>query len=250
MELRSSLDGGTTGRGVISPIAHPSLIELASRANLDFYLLDGELGAISPSSSETAILAARSVGMPLLVRVPCNETAIIGHYLNLGASGIVVPHVSSALSAKKAVSSARYYPDGDRGIGPCRANDYAIETSLLEYTRTANKKTFVMVQIEDAQGVNNCDEIASVPGVDAILVGPNDLALDMDCLGSRDKSKLDEAIDHIIATARTRGVPVCLPVTGHIDGVAAADRGAQLILTSLLSLIYRGMSFFVKPEEQ
>ena len=250
MGLKSRLASGTTARGVISPIAHPSLVEVASRSRLDFYLLDGELGAISPSDSDACILAAGALGMPLIVRVPCNESAIIGQYLNSGASGIVVPHVSSAPAAKKAVSSARYYPDGDRGIGPCRANDYAIETSLLEHTRTANEETFVMVQIEDAKGVDNCDEIASVAGVDAILVGPNDLALDMGCLGAPDQSALDEAIEHIMATARARGVPVCLPATGHIHGVAAPDRGARMVLTSLLSLIYRGMSSFAEPGEK
>lgn len=249
MDLKRHLASGKTGCGVISPIAHPALVELAARSNLDFYLLDAELGAISPSSSEGAILAARMIGMPLIVRVPRNESVVINDYLNLGASGIVIPHVSSALSAKRAVSSARYSPEGERGIGPCRANDYAIGTSLLEYTRAANERTFVMVQIEDAQGVDNCDEIASVSGVDAILVGPRDLALDMGCLDASGKTALDEAIDHILATARTRGVPVCFPVIGHADPSAAAGRGAQMTLASLLSLVHRGMSLFAESEQ-
>ncbi len=250
MGLRSRLATGGTVFGVISPIAHPSIVELTAISNFDFYLLDGELGALSPATSEAAILAARMVGITLIVRLPRNEPSIINHYLDLGASGIVVPHVSTVEAAKRAKSAARYYPDGYRGLGPCRANDYAIKASLLEYTRIANQQTFVMVQIEDAQAVKNCDDIASVDGIDAILVGPRDLALSMGCLDARDKRTLDKAIDHVIATSQIRGVPVCLPAAGPTEAVAAAQRGAQMILVPLLSLLYQGMSRFLESKER
>lgn len=249
MSLKNRLNSGKTAFGVISPLAHPALVELAAISNFDFYILDGEVGALTPANCESAILAAKMLGITMIVRVHRNEPAIINQYLDLGASGIVVPHISSAEAARKAVSAARYHPEGNRGLGPCRANNYAINTSLSEYIHVANRETLVIVQIEDADAIDKCDQIASVAGIDGILVGPRDLALSMGCIHERDKSALNQATDHIITTGRTCGVPVCLPAAEASDAAAVVQRGAGMVLASLLTLLHQGMSRFLETKQ-
>ncbi|MEW5783487.1 MAG: aldolase/citrate lyase family protein [Bacillota bacterium] len=228
--------------GVISILGDPALVEAAAMAGYDFYILDGEHGALPPAACEAAILAARSVNIIPLVRVPVNNAGLIGQYLDIGAVGVMVPHITNPEEALQAVQSAHYHPEGRRGIGPNRANKFALEATTPDYFSKANQATFVLAQIEDLEGVNNSSAIAAVPGIDGICIGQRDLAVSMGYAGNTGEPAVQEAIDRVMAAARKSGKPAALPATTARAAEEAVRRGAQIILGSLLPLLHAGMS--------
>ena len=144
------------------------------------------------------------------------------HLLDAGAYGVVCPMISTREQTERFVAACRYPPTGTRSFGPARGKLYGGP----DYFDAANGEIFAMPMIETAQALENIDEILSVPGVDMIYVGPNDLALD---LGEKPGAELAEsatskAIDHILARAKSAGV-----ATGIFcgDGALARQRLAE-----------------------
>jgi 2-keto-3-deoxy-L-rhamnonate aldolase RhmA len=143
-------------------------------AGFDFVVLDLEHSSSDFRTLEPMVLAARAAGIAVLVR-PYNDTpGIIGKILDIGAHGIMVPHVSCAQQAADIVAQARFAPRGERGFSPLTHID------ALEYPlRQLNDSTFVVLQIEGRSGIEHIEDIAAVSGVDAVFVGPYDLSLSL-----------------------------------------------------------------------
>jgi 2-keto-3-deoxy-L-rhamnonate aldolase RhmA len=239
--LKTKLQEGRVVVGVISPLGHPALVEVAARAGYDYWLLDGEHGALPVADCEAAFLAAKARGIAPLVRVPRNDRSLIGQYLDFGAVGVVVPHVSTAEDARRAVSGALYPPAGQRGAGPCRANDYGLGIGMAEYTAAANRDVMVLVQAEDPDAVCNIAEICAVPGVDGIVIGPRDLSISMGYAGQIDHPEVQAAIDKIIRVAGAAGLPCALPAANPAEIRQATDRGIRILFGSVLSLLHNAM---------
>src|SRR5439155_26617319 len=117
-----------------------------------------------------------------LVRVQWNDPVLIKPVLDIGAAGVIVPSVSTADEARRAVAACRYPPDGIRGFGPRRPSNYG-RLGGPEFCKAANEAVIVIIQIEHIHGVNNLDEILAVPGLTGILVGSNDLSGSMGHMG-------------------------------------------------------------------
>lgn len=146
--------------------------ELLSRQDFDWINIDMQHGLIDYQVAVTMLQAIEGSGMPAFVRVPWNEFGIIGKMLDAGAVGIIIPMVNSAAEAEQAVAACRYFPDGQRSFGPTRGG-------MLDddYYATANAEIACIPMIETEMAVNDIDAILSVPGIDAIYVGPADLSL-------------------------------------------------------------------------
>ncbi|RWF05584.1 MAG: hypothetical protein EOS81_04315 [Mesorhizobium sp.] len=151
------------------------IAEILAQTNLDFLLVDGEHSPIPPSSLLDILPATERYGMPVLYRVAWNRIELIKAALDHGANGIMVPMVNTAAEAIDAVSFAKYPPSGKRGSGAWRASNYYQNDA--DYRKNANSSLAVVLQIETREALNNLDEIASTPGVDALFIGPADLAL-------------------------------------------------------------------------
>lgn len=147
--------------------------ELMGRCGFDWVCIDTQHGLIGYERMTGMLQALSLTGTPALVRVPWNQPDHIMKALDAGAQGVIVPMVSSAADARAAVAAMRYPPEGTRSWGPIRA---ALEVPGYS-AATGNQRTFVVVMIETPGGVENLEEIVSVPGVDAVYVGPADLAL-------------------------------------------------------------------------
>ena len=129
------------------------------------------------------------------MRVPSLDEVAIKQVLDAGAEGIIVPQVNSADAAKRAVAYAKYPPLGQRGVGIARAQGYGFE--LDDYLARANERITVVVQAEHIEAVANIEDIAVTPGVDAVFVGPYDLAASLDRMGRVTDREVVQAIDHI-----------------------------------------------------
>jgi 2-keto-3-deoxy-L-rhamnonate aldolase RhmA len=144
--------------------------------------------------------------VPLLYRVAANEPVRIMHALDAGASGVVVPQIRTVADAERAAGWCRYPPVGLRGIAPRRASEYGRHTA--EYLRTANELVTCCIQIETREALDDLDAILAVPGIDTILIGPNDLAAALGHTGVIDHPDVEAAIARILERALANGVPV------------------------------------------
>ncbi|MFC4242002.1 HpcH/HpaI aldolase/citrate lyase family protein [Gryllotalpicola reticulitermitis] len=147
--------------------------ELMGRFGFDWVCIDTQHGLIGYEQMTGMLEALNITRTPALVRVPWNSPDNIMKALDAGAHGVIVPMISTADDARAAVGAVKYPPLGTRSWGPIRASldfpGYSAET--------ANAETAAIVMIETREGVENLEEILSVPGVDAVYVGPMDLAL-------------------------------------------------------------------------
>ena len=143
-------------------------------AGFDFIVLDMEHSASDFATLEPLVLAARAAGVATLVRTWGEDSGLIGKALDLGISGIMASHVETPERAREIVEQARYAPRGHRGFSPLTKYD-----ALSEPLSSLGEATYVVIQIEGRRALERVAKIAAVPGIDAVFVGPYDLALSM-----------------------------------------------------------------------
>ncbi|RWC25653.1 MAG: hypothetical protein EOS70_33245 [Mesorhizobium sp.] len=192
-------------------IPHVMVAETLAQTNLDFLVVDGEHAPIPPSALLDILPATEGYGMPVLYRVAWNRIELIKAALDHGANGVMVPMVNSGVEAIDAVSSAKYPPAGKRGSGAWRASNYYQKDA--EYRKDANSSSGVVVQIETRQALNNLDDIASTPGVDALFIGPADLALSLGMEPGKLTPELLDACRAVAAAAKKYRIASGIDVT-------------------------------------
>ena len=188
------------GIGFTDPLVSDALAD-----SLDFLWIDLEHSAMSPEALAGHLLAARSRERPAIVRVPAAGTAFVKPVLDAGADGIIVPMVRSAEEVRQVVADCRYPPAGTRGFGPRVPSNYG-RVPTPEFVATANREVFVAVMIETAEALEAIDAIASVPGLDSVVVGPWDLSGSLGMLGEVEHPRVVAAIGRIIAAARAASI--------------------------------------------
>jgi 4-hydroxy-2-oxoheptanedioate aldolase len=200
--FRDKLKSGRPCLGTGITFSDPAVSE-AIGTSADFLWIDLEHNPISLESMHSHLIAARAAGVPALVRVPGSETPMIKRALDSGATGLIVPQVSSAAEVRHIVEDCRYKPLGNRGFGPRRPANYG-RIGGVEYLEMANKHLFLAVQIENTAAMKELDEIVRVPHLDSLVIGPYDLSLSMGI--SFNDPELQTAIKRIIAAAHAAGL--------------------------------------------
>ncbi len=158
------------------------IVEVLSMAGLDFLCLDAEHAPFDRARLDACLAVARALDMPTLVRVASGAREELLKVLDAGATGIVVPHVDSVQKAREIAQWARF---GHGGRGYAGSTRWAGFTSrkMPDLLQQSQSETIVIAQIEEPEGVEVCEQIASVNGIDGLFVGPADLAV---CLGVTD----------------------------------------------------------------
>jgi 4-hydroxy-2-oxoheptanedioate aldolase len=173
MTLRELWERGEPTVGGWCVIPSSFAAELMGGAGFDWVCIDTQHGVIGYDQMLPMLQALSATGTPAFVRVPWNQPADIMKALDAGAQGVIVPMINSREEAERAAGACRYPPAGYRSWGPTRA---ALQVSGYG-TENANRAVVCMVMIETVEGLAAIDEILSVPGVDGVYVGPNDLAV-------------------------------------------------------------------------
>ncbi len=178
--------------------------EIIAHAGFDWVCVDMQHGVIDYAQMVTMLQAVASTEVTPLVRVPWNEPGIIGKTLDAGARGVIIPMVNSRAEAERAVQACRYAPLGTRSYGPVRANYYA----GFDYFENANEDVICIVMVETREAVAQVDGILSVPGIDAVYVGPADLSvtLGLPPAPDQDAASFSDAITRILDACRTHDV--------------------------------------------
>ena len=170
---KKARDGFALGTFLIE-LPAAGTVEALAIAGFDFVVLDLEHSAIGFARLESLILAGRACELPVIVRVWEPSAGLIGKVLDIGASGVMAPHIESAEQARAIVDAARFPPGGTRGFSPLKKFD-----GLDEPLRDLSEAAYVIVQLEGKSALDRAAAIAAVEGVDAIFIGPYDLALSL-----------------------------------------------------------------------
>jgi len=173
MTLREIFDRGGASIGGWCVIPSPFAAELMGLAGFDWVCVDMQHGLAGHDALVGMLQVLDKTGTPSFVRVPWNQPDHIMKALDAGAHGVIVPMVNTVEDARRAVGACRYAPDGYRSWGPIRA---ALGRDGFS-PQSANRDVVCAVMIETADALERVDEILSVPGIDAVYVGPNDLAV-------------------------------------------------------------------------
>jgi len=173
--LQRKLATGEVIRGSHVFAGMPILTEAIAQAGFDVLWLDMEHTAIGIESLVNNMIASKAGGTPAWVRIPWNDPVRAKPVLDMGAEGIIFPYVRTAEEAGLAAAACSYPPEGIRGYGPLRALDYGGITQM-EYVTKTYRSCLRIIQIEHIDAVKNLRAIASVEGIDAFIVGPNDLS--------------------------------------------------------------------------
>lgn len=152
------------------------VIEVLAKSGLDFVIIDAEHSSFDRARLDQCLAMGRALNFPLLVRIPNAEPSSILQALDSGAVGIVVPHVDSVEKARRVSKSARFGHGGRGFAGSTRWAGFATR-KVDDILAQSEAETIVVVQIEEPEGVDAADAIAAVDGVDALFVGPADLAI-------------------------------------------------------------------------
>ncbi|WP_414819842.1 HpcH/HpaI aldolase family protein, partial [Sphingomonas sp. Root710] len=182
--IRENLLRGETSYGVAVQLASPDIVEIVGYTGYDFAWIDAEHGGFDLGDLRDLIRAADAARIDSIVRVPNHEETFIQRVLDLGASGVMVPKVSTVEQGKAVVAATRFAPAGTRGACPCgRAFGHRTQNWSSEY-RQADEDVLVFAIIEDRAGVANVEAIASECGFDGLLFGPFDLSMELGLEGN------------------------------------------------------------------
>jgi len=208
------------------------IAQIAKTCGYDWLFIDCEHSSMDLDTAAQISAASLAVGVTPVVRVPGVEHWHASRILDNGAQGIVVPHVDDAVQAKRVANACRFPPVGHRSMGGGLQQLGFAPMPVGEAARIVNEETLVVVMIESPQGVASCEEIAAVPGIDALLIGTNDLCFEMGIPGQFNDQKVAEAYRKVIAACRKHGK---FPGMGGMYSPELLERhikmGVQLILS-------------------
>ncbi len=225
--FRGRLLAGEPLAGTFQKTPSPIVSEVLGLSALDAVCLDGEHAPFGRLETDLCIAALRAADMPSLVRVSSDSPHDIRNALDSGATGIVVPHVTSAEQATAIVKAAHFGAGGRGYAGSPRAAGYST-TAMKDYLAENREQTTVVVQVEDLEALDHVTEIAAVDGVDALFVGRVDLAVAMQQPVSA--KPVLEAIERICQDARGAQAAVGM-FTPNLDEIPGwIDHGASLFL--------------------
>jgi len=209
-----------------------NIAQICKTAGFDWLFVDCEHSSMDLDMAAQMSAASLAVGITPVVRVPGLEHWHASRVLDNGAQGVVFPHIDSKEDAIRAANACRYPPIGKRSMGGGLQQLGFASMPVGEAARIVNEETLVVVMIESPEGVKNCEEIAAVKGVDALLIGTNDFCFESGIPGQFNDPKVADAYKRVIAACRKHGK---FPGMGGMYTAELLERhinmGVQLVLS-------------------
>ncbi|MEP7030171.1 MAG: aldolase/citrate lyase family protein [Pseudolabrys sp.] len=201
--LAKRLRAGETVFGGWCNLGSAIVAETVARAGFASVVLDAQHGLWDVGAMIDGISALHHAGSAPGVRVPLNDFALVSRALDAGAELIVAPMINTAADARQFAAAAKYPPLGERSWGPTRAMALQDKSDPVQYMRDANDGTMTLAMIETVTALSNVDAIAATPGIDALFVGPYDLATALSAGTAQDINapEVERAVDKICEAA-------------------------------------------------
>lgn len=209
----------------------PLVAEICAGGGLDWLLIDMEHAPNGLESVLAQLQAVAPYDATPVVRVPSDDPVVIKQVLDLGAQNLLVPMVSTVDQARAVVNAVRYPPHGRRGVGSALGRS-ARWNRVDNYLANADAHVSLTVQVETSSAVDAAGDISAVDGIDAVFVGPSDLAASMGLLGQQTHPDVTAAVLRAFDAVRKAGKPV--GVNAFDPGVAQRylDAGATFVLVA------------------
>jgi 4-hydroxy-2-oxoheptanedioate aldolase len=219
---------GKTAVGGFLSVPSSFSAEVMAHTGLDWLCVDMQHGCIDYSDAVPMLAAISTTAVTPFVRVPWNEPSMIMKVLDAGAYGVIVPMVSNRAEAERAVAACRYPPTGIRSNGPNRALFYG----GADYQKNADREIACVVMIETAEGIEKMDEIISTPGLDAVYIGPTDLALALGLppVMDNDDPKHVATVNRVLETCRKHKVVAAMHTMSAKYSQRYIDQGFQMVM--------------------
>jgi 4-hydroxy-2-oxoheptanedioate aldolase len=242
--VKRALKAGLPSVGTWLSLGSILAARFLARAGFAWLTVDIEHSLVDWETASHMFAAIADAGCIALARVPSNRHDHIKRVLDNGAHGIVVPMVNSRDEAQAAVAACLYPPVGNRSVG---GSSHALNfgTTAADYFAHADEEVLIVLQCEHIQAVEDADAIFSVPGIDAIFVGPNDLAASMRGKDGRPPSAeaTAQAMKHVLETCRRHHVAAGLHCTSAEEALHRMDEGWQFVaIGSELRLMLNGVN--------
>jgi 4-hydroxy-2-oxoheptanedioate aldolase len=231
--VRHKLRAGQPSFGTWLTLPDVTAAQLMTRMGFDWLTVEMEHAAMSIETAGALFAIISNAGVVPLVRVPINSTENIKRVLDIGAWGIVVPMVNSRAEAEAVVEAARYRPIGKRTVGgSLRGANF--DTDPGTYYARANEEILVIIMAETAEAVENIEDICSVPGLDGVFIGPNDLhaSFGLPPNFESDHTQFRDALERIRMTAKKHGLASGIHVADTAQAQRRAKEGFQFIAIS------------------
>lgn len=217
----------------------PVLVEALGKADYDYICIDMQHGLMTFDDVLAMLQALATSDVTPIVRVPSNDAAIIGRVLDAGALGVIIPMVNSPEEAARAVAACRYAPVGIRSFGPVRAG----MVYGKEYAGNANARILCIPMIETAEAVEQVEAILAVPGIDAVYVGPTDLALTYGLPPALDNaSPFSDALVAIVAAAKKAGVVAGIHANSALAEARASSGFGMITVANDMAIFNAGIA--------
>ena len=207
-QLKRALLKGLPQIGLWSSLSSHITVEVIAGSGFDWLLLDTEHSPNEVTMVLSQLQAMTGGTATPVVRPAWNDAVLFKRFLDIGVQSFLVPWIQNADEARRAVAATRYPPEGIRGVATTiRANRFG---RIKNYAATVHAELCVVVQIETQVALGNLEEIAAVDGVDALFIGPSDLAADMGHVGNSAhpdvRAAIDSAIARIVKTGKRAGI--------------------------------------------
>jgi len=203
--FKAALQAGEPQIGLWCSVPDPGLAEMLAGCGYDWMMFDTEHSAMDPLTVLPMLQAVAAHPVSALVRPTGLDVLQIKKFLDLGAQTILIPYVQTPEEAALAVAAVTYPPDGIRGVaGMTRASRWG---SVPGYAAKAREEICIMVQIETSEGLDRLEDIAAVPGLDGMFVGPSDLAASLGYPGQNTHPEVRAACAGAIRRIRSAGLP-------------------------------------------
>lgn len=214
--------------GLWQALAHPYTAEICGGAGFDWLLFDGEH---APNTVQTLLAQLQAIApypVEPIARLPVADPVLIKQYLDIGFRTLLAPMIDSAEQAQRAVAAMRFPPHGVRGVASATSRAARFGANRAYFTE-ANTENCLIVQIETRAGFDAIEEIAAVDGVDALFIGPADLAAALGHLGQPTHPSVQAAISQAVARILAAGKPAGIFALSPDDARQRIDSGVKFV---------------------
>ncbi len=243
--LKDKFAAGEVAFGIWAEVPEADLVELCGHLGFEYVMFDAEGTAFDYRAASLLFRACEVADMVPIVRIPEIRASTIQAYLNLGAKGIYVPHVTTADEARAVVDAVRFPPSGHRGAGGFRWARFGVDGDMEARYRSANDEILVIALVEDPIGVENIDDIIRVDGIDVLGVGAGDLSLAMGYPSGQERPQVRSLVVESEARALAAG-KVFDAVVGSVEEARdSIERGALMVSYVLRSMVANSGTAFL-----
>lgn len=235
-------DGEVCFGTMLRLLKSPQTITMCASVGWDYIILDTEHNDYDYETLANCALVAKYEEMSFFVRIPDKLYHQVAQILDIGAEGLILPQVKTKEESGRILNSCKYAPIGKRGVSISTTHTLFRDFLIEDYTAWANRELMTVIQIESQEGIENMDQILSVEGIDAVMIGPADMTSDMGIPGQINHPKVVAAFREVIIKCNKYGIAPGIHLNEMEDVKKWVAEGMRFITYSYDSKLFQNVS--------